>query len=73
MIIITTVLRKMSFIPVECIVNTLCTTGTLSFDFAFINMYNEIKVMTGMLYVSFCNPNYVFKYYIEKFGRDQIH
>jgi len=53
MIIITTVLRNMSSVPVECIVNTLCTIGTLSFDFAFINMYNEIKVLTGMLYVSF--------------------
>jgi len=49
MIIITTVLRNMCSVPAACIVNTLCTIGTLSFDFAFINMYDEIMVLIEML------------------------
>jgi hypothetical protein len=75
MIIITTVLRNMFSLPVECIVITLCTLGRhMSFDFFFfINIHKEMKVLTGMLYVSFCNQNYDFKYYIENFSRDPIH
>ena len=47
MMLIITVLKNMFFLPVECS-DYFMYHRHMSFDFAFINIHNEMKVLTGM-------------------------